>query len=119
MTMIHDVVKEFFKLGHRHKRRHQYRQVVNKWYKSERGSSLIGSGICETSSSETNLFPCSVIDGIKALEERITKDKVRAFREVAADVTHDQVYRIWLSAKEGIERTRPDLGIRGEFIGYL
>lgn len=78
---------------------------------------LIGGSIRVSSGGEAQTLVGGVEVAVKALEECITVDEVKALARVGAEVTDDEVYSGASAAYVGVERTGPDLRVRCQRVG--
>lgn len=67
---------------------------------------------------ETNTFVGVVEDAVETLEECVTVDEVETLARVRSEVTDNEVDAGVGSTDVAVERTRPDLGVGGQGVGY-
>jgi hypothetical protein len=82
-------------------------------------SVLVGGGISELGLGKTDAGVGGIKYRIEPLEECVAVDEVKSLATRRANVVNDEIYGATTTTKIGVERTRPDLGVWGETVGFL
>lgn len=72
---------------------------------------LVGGGVSEGCSSQSDPLVGSVEDGVESFEESLAKDEVQSGSTLATNVTNNQVNLAFNTTNGRVKFTRPDLSI--------
>lgn len=79
----------------------------------------VGGGIRVCGCGKTDLGVRGIEYRVEALEESVAVDEVETLATGRAEVVDNEVDVVGGTTDVGVERTRPDLGVRGESVGVL
>lgn len=82
-------------------------------------SILVGGGIRVRGCGKTDAGVGSIEYRVEPLEECVAVNEVKPLATGRANVLNDEIYSTGTTTKIGVQRTRPDLGVRGESVGFL
>ncbi|KAG2362236.1 hypothetical protein BDR07DRAFT_1376669 [Suillus spraguei] len=84
-------------------------------------STLVGGGISERGFGKTDAGGGGIIRNVETLHEYVAKRKVKSaiLTTVRATVGNDEIYGTLITLNLGVEKTRPDLGIRSKTVDLL
>lgn len=82
-------------------------------------SILVDGGISVLGFGKTDAGFGGIIYRVEPLEECVAVDEVKPFTTGRANVVNDEIYGAATTTKISVERTRPDLGVWGESVGFL
>lgn len=80
---------------------------------------LVGGGISVLSFGKTDAGAGGIEHRVEAFEERVAVNEVKPFATGRTNVANDEIYGVDATINVGVERTRPDLGVRGESVSFL